>query len=42
MQIHSLAPGISVSPQVLPADMDAIRQAGFRSLICNRPDGEGN
>ena len=42
MQLHTLTPGLSVSPQVMPADMDAIKAAGFRSLICNRPDGEGN
>jgi sulfide:quinone oxidoreductase len=42
MQIQTLTPEISVSPQIAPADMDAIRAAGFRSLICNRPDGEGN
>jgi sulfide:quinone oxidoreductase len=42
MQIQTLTPEISVSPQTAPADMDAIRAAGFRSLICNRPDGEGN
>jgi sulfide:quinone oxidoreductase len=42
MQLHKLTPGLSVSPQLAPTDMDAIRAAGFRSLICNRPDGEGN
>lgn len=42
MQLPALTPDISVSPQLAPTDMDAIRAAGFRSLICNRPDGEGN
>jgi len=29
-----------VAPQVAPEDMPAIAEAGFRSLMCNRPDGE--
>ena len=32
---------LSVSPQITAADMPEIRAAGFRSIICNRPDGEG-
>lgn len=31
---------ISVSPQITAADVGAIKAAGFRSIICNRPDGE--
>jgi sulfide:quinone oxidoreductase len=31
---------VSVSPQIFPADVPAIAQAGFRSILCNRPDGE--
>ena len=41
MDIRQLAPAISVSPQILPADLAALKQAGFRAIICNRPDGEG-
>ncbi|EGF33272.1 Oxidoreductase (flavoprotein) [Oxalobacteraceae bacterium IMCC9480] len=41
MDIRPLAAGLSVSPQILPADLAAIAQAGFRAIICNRPDGEG-
>ena len=41
MDIRPLAPGLSVSPQIAAADLAALRQAGFRSIICNRPDGEG-
>lgn len=41
MEIKSLAAGLSVSAQILPTDMKAIKDAGFRAIICNRPDGEG-
>ena len=42
MEIKTLTAGLSVSPQVVAADMKAIKDAGFRALICNRPDGEGS
>lgn len=29
-----------VSPQITPDDMPAIKAAGFRAILCNRPDGE--
>ena len=32
---------ISVSPQITSADLADIKAAGFRSILCNRPDGEG-
>ncbi|MGV6847881.1 MAG: TIGR01244 family sulfur transferase [Marinibacterium sp.] len=41
MDIKNITEGLSVTPQVLPADIDAIKAAGFRSIICNRPDAEG-
>ncbi|MBO9648184.1 MAG: TIGR01244 family phosphatase [Variovorax sp.] len=41
MDIKSLTGELSVSPQIAGADMQAIAEAGFRSVICNRPDGEG-
>lgn len=40
MNARKLSDSISVSPQVEAGDMDAIAAAGFRSIICNRPDGE--
>lgn len=42
MTIHPLAPGLSVSEQILPAQLAELKAAGFRAVICNRPDGEGN
>lgn len=41
MDIKALTEGLSVSPQIMPADIAALKAAGFRSIICNRPDGEG-
>ncbi len=41
MEIKTLTSGLSVSPQITVADMQAIKDKGFRSVICNRPDGEG-
>lgn len=41
MDIHRLTPELSVAAQILPMELRALREAGFRSVICNRPDGEG-
>jgi uncharacterized protein (TIGR01244 family) len=40
MEIRELVPGYAVSPQIEPEDMTALAQAGFATVICNRPDGE--
>lgn len=41
MDIKSLTPNLSISPQILVSDMRALADAGFKAVICNRPDGEG-
>ena len=41
MDIKALTTNLSVSPQVLVNEMEALAQAGFKAIICNRPDGEG-
>jgi sulfide:quinone oxidoreductase len=41
MEIRKLTTELSVSPQIAASDLPAIRAAGFRAIICNRPDGEG-
>jgi sulfide:quinone oxidoreductase len=41
MDIKTLTAGLSVSGQIMPADVKDIKDAGFRAIICNRPDGEG-
>jgi sulfide:quinone oxidoreductase len=41
MDIKDINKRISVSEQITAADIQAIADAGFRAIICNRPDGEG-
>ncbi|WP_106745962.1 bifunctional protein tyrosine phosphatase family protein/NAD(P)/FAD-dependent oxidoreductase [Yoonia maritima] len=41
MELNTLTAGLSASPQIMPADMQVIKDAGFKAIICNRPDGEG-
>jgi sulfide:quinone oxidoreductase len=41
MQLNKVTDALSVSPQITAEDVAAIRDAGFRAIICNRPDGEG-
>lgn len=40
MDLRQLTPDLAVSPQIEPADVPALAQAGFRMLINNRPDPE--
>ncbi|NRG19983.1 TIGR01244 family phosphatase [Rhizobiales bacterium] len=41
MEIKRVTGTLSVSPQISVADITEIAAAGFRSIVCNRPDGEG-
>ena len=41
MDVRSIDNELSVSPQIGVADVAALAAAGFRSVICNRPGGEG-
>lgn len=40
MEIKPLTPRLSVAPQLKPDDVQRLAEGGFRSIICNRPDGE--
>jgi sulfide:quinone oxidoreductase len=40
MQAKPINHTLSVSDQLVPTDMAAVAAAGFRSIICNRPDDE--
>ncbi|MCW8106912.1 TIGR01244 family sulfur transferase [Alteromonas ponticola] len=40
MEIKKLTEMLSVSSQLNEWDLQQIRQLGFKSIICNRPDGE--
>lgn len=41
MDTRAIDAGLSISDQITPRDVAAITGAGFKSVICNRPDGEG-
>jgi sulfide:quinone oxidoreductase len=41
MDARRITGGLSVGPQISAEDVAAIKEAGFRAIICNRPDGEG-
>lgn len=40
MDLRKITEDFSVSPQIEAADIPAIAEAGFRAILCNRPDGE--
>jgi len=40
MDIRQLSTAYAVSPQIDAADIAAIAEAGFTTIICNRPDAE--
>jgi len=40
MEFKTITDAITVSPQVCPDELTAIKEAGYRAIICNRPDGE--
>lgn len=41
MELKKLTGTFAVSPQIRVADLAALREMGFRAIICNRSDGEG-
>lgn len=40
MDIRRITPDYAVSPQIEPEDVPALKEAGFTTVICNRPDEE--
>lgn len=40
MDIRTVTPRYSVTPQIAPEDVGTIKAAGFTKVICNRPDAE--
>jgi sulfide:quinone oxidoreductase len=42
MDIRKITDELSVAPQIQAAEVPTIAAAGFRSVICNRPDGESS
>ncbi len=41
MDIKPISTRLSVGPQIAIGDLQALADQGYRSIICNRPDGEG-
>ncbi|TXN84329.1 TIGR01244 family phosphatase [Methylobacterium sp. WL8] len=41
MDVKRIDQGLSVTGQLRPTDVSEAARLGFRSIICNRPDGEG-
>jgi len=42
MDLRRVTPSLFVSPQITLQDLPALKEAGIRAILCNRPDGEGN
>ncbi|MBA5779449.1 TIGR01244 family phosphatase [Stappia sp. F7233] len=42
MDVKKISEALSVSAQLSAADLSAAKLAGFRAIICNRPDAEGS
>ncbi|WBU54498.1 TIGR01244 family sulfur transferase [Paracoccus sp. SCSIO 75233] len=40
MDVRKINDRISVAPQILPQEVAEAAEMGFRTIICNRPDGE--
>ena len=40
MEFRRIADGYAVSAQIQPGDVEGLSQAGFRSIVCHRPDNE--
>jgi len=40
MDLRKITDVFTVSPQIVPEDVAEIAALGFKSIICNRPDGE--
>ena len=40
MELNKISDKLSVTGQVFPDQVAALADAGFRAVICNRPDGE--
>ena len=40
MKIKKISDQLSVADQIIPKDVSQIIKAGFKSIVCNRPDDE--
>lgn len=42
MDVRQIDDGVYVSGQIYPDDIAVLAEAGIKTLICNRPDGEAS
>jgi sulfide:quinone oxidoreductase len=42
MDCNAITPEVSVTGQFGPSDIALVHALGFRSVLCNRPDGEAD
>ena len=42
MEIKPIAPSFAASPQIQPSDVALAAEAGYKTIVCNRPDGEAD
>lgn len=40
MEVYRLTQACSVAPQIRPSDVETLKQNGYVTVVCNRPDGE--
>ncbi len=40
MIIRELTPELAVADQLTLDDLEAVKEAGFKAVVCNRPDEE--
>lgn len=40
MALNEYGPGLFLSGQITPQELEGLKQGGIAALICNRPDGE--
>lgn len=40
MDLRKITDTFSVAPQIVASDVPAVKEAGFRAILCNRPDAE--
>lgn len=41
VEIRKVTDSFAVAPQITPDDVSKIAEAGYRTIVANRPDGEG-
>ncbi|MBK1634492.1 bifunctional protein tyrosine phosphatase family protein/NAD(P)/FAD-dependent oxidoreductase [Rhodovulum adriaticum] len=42
MEIRPISPSFAAAPQIGPEDVPGIAAAGYKTIVCNRPDGEAD